>query len=278
MEKRLIQTLVRICAITEERIQSPSSALLRFCTDYNIGRPKGASMHFSASDKERITAILKTEGIDPDVVKDLDWNSLTRANTLEYAPNEKMTSAAVRVGRVAIKSLPGQPLLIGGETIHLPAGANLDVSWSQVAERCGHEAVLLVENWECFERIHHVILDLSRAGENPLVLFRGSPIYQQNSTVQLLNALALPAFAFVDFDPAGLLIAQGLPHFAGLIWPGESALIPALLAARNHDRYLEQLGQARDTLEVTTNADISACWALLRHYGAALPQEYFIQG
>ena len=276
MEKRLIQTLLRICASNDERVQSPSSALMRFCADYNIGWSKGASMIFSEQDKELIAGVLKEDGVDADAAKDVEWNTLTRAEALQFAQNEKMTSASVRVGRVAIKSLPGRPLLLGRELVNLPAGTNLDASWAQVAELCAHESVLLIENWECFERIHQVTLDLTRAGENPLVLFRGSPIYQQDSTSNLLKALAVPVIAFVDFDPAGLLIAQGLPHFAGLIWPNKDELVPALLAARNHERYLMQLGQTRGALEGTTNTEISECWALLRHFGAALPQEYFI--
>ena len=277
MDKSLMQTLVRICTSNEERFQSPSKGLKRFCTDYNIGRPAGASMIISAQEKAKIEAILKADGIDTALMKGIDLNSLSRSEALKYAQNEKITDAPVRTGRVAIKSLPGRPLLIGGEAIILPAGANLDAPWEQVAELCAHESVLLVENWEAFEAIHRVTLDLSRAGGNPLVVFRGSPVYQQDSTSSLLAALALPVIAFVDFDPAGLLIAQGLPHFAGLIWPEEVVLIPGFKDALNHERYQKQLTQAKASLDRSTNADISECWALLRRYGAALPQEYFIK-
>ncbi|WP_339080613.1 hypothetical protein [Pseudomonas sp. TMP9] len=276
MDKSLIQTLVRICTSSDERFQSPSKGLKRFCEEYNIGRPSGAAMIISAQDKGRVDAILKAEGIDAEMINGVDLNSISRAEALKYAQNEKITDAPVRTARVAVKSLPGRPLLIGGEAIILPAGANLDVAWAQVVELCAHESVLLVENWEAFEAIHRVTLDLSRAGDNPLVLFRGSPVYQQDSTSRLLEALAVPVIAFVDFDPAGLLIALGLPHFAGLIWPEESVLIPSFQDALNHERYQKQLIQTKATLDRTTNAEISECWALLRRYGAALPQEYFI--
>ncbi|WP_443080577.1 DUF7281 domain-containing protein [Thiocapsa roseopersicina] len=63
-------------------------------------------------------------------------------------------------------------------------------------------------------------LDLSRAGLNPLVLWRGdrSDISSDNAPA-FLRARNVPVWAFVDYDPSGLLIAAGLPRLAGIIAP-----------------------------------------------------------
>jgi hypothetical protein len=78
----------------------------------------------------------------------------------------------------------------------------------------------LVENWECFERIHDVELDFAPAGANPLVIWRGdASATRTDQALALIRALQRPTWAFVDFDPAGLLIAARLPGLAGIIAP-----------------------------------------------------------
>ena len=137
--------------------------------------------------------------------------------------------------------------------------------------------MLVVENWEAFERIHQVNFNLAAAGENPLVVFRGSPVYQQNHLVSLLQALELPVFAFVDFDPAGLLLAQSFPYFNALVAPPMEVLQAALRQCTNHARYQEQLSQASKSLNETEHTQVKKLWSMLQEFGVALPHEFFIQ-
>lgn len=245
--------------------------------DYNIGQPIGASLAFSAADRAAIRQVLlSTQGIDAATTDVGCWNGLSRTASLAHGDNEKMTSAAVRQDRVAIKALPGKSLRLDGQRIALPPGANLDLAWQWLAAHCGHASILLVENWEAFEAVHQMTFDLSRAGDNPLVVFRGSPVYRQDHVVGLLNGLARPVFALVDYDPAGLVIAQSLPHFAGLIAPPLPELAGALMASTNHARYRSQLAQAQAVLNDAIHPDIVAYWKLLQAHGKALPQEHFL--
>lgn len=276
MEKGLILSLLRVYHSDKPR-QAATVSLTQFVDDYNIGQRLGASLAFSAADREAIRQLLlSAEGIDAATTQPGQWSGLSRTASLAHGGNEKMTDAAVRQDRVAIKALAARSLLLGGKSIALPPGANLDLAWPWVAAHCGHTSALLVENWEAFEAVHQITFDLSRAGDNPLVVFRGSPVYRPDHTLTLLQKLRLPVFALVDYDPAGLVIAQSLPHFAGLMAPPLPELASALKACTNHVRYRSQLMQAQAVLEGAGHPEIAACWKLLQTHGTALPQEYFL--
>jgi hypothetical protein len=256
---------------------STSAILARFVADYNIGHPVGVSLYFSEQDKTEIRALLlASEAINAEETTSKQWDGLSRTESLAFGSNEKLTAAAVRSERIAVKSLPGRPLLMDGKEIHLPVGANIDMNWQHLSKNCGHSTILIVENWEAFDNVHDTTFDLSAAGDNPLVVFRGSPVYRQDYVVFLLKALQIPVFAFVDFDPAGLVIAQSLPHFVGLISPPVEELQRALKACKNYDRYRNQLPQAQACLDAATHDQIMVHWQLLQKHGKALPQEYFM--
>ncbi|MDD2776719.1 MAG: DUF2399 domain-containing protein [Gallionella sp.] len=277
MEKALIKALLRICQSDESRFNH-SEMLADFVREYNIGQPQGRAFNFTAQDKTEIASLLdKTAGIDAKTTSPTQWDGLSRVESLAFGSNEKLSSAAVRDHRVAIKSLSNRPLLLNGQHIFLPDGCNLDIDGRWVSQHCAHQTVLVVENWEVFERVHQVNFDLAAAGENPLVVFRGSPVYQQNHLVALLQALKLPVFAFVDFDPAGLVLAQSLPYFQDLLIPPREILLAALKQCTNHARYQTQLKQAASILDQSTHPTITEIWRTLQTLGTALPQEYFLR-
>lgn len=277
MEKALIQTLLRICQSDESRF-TRSKMLAAFSREYNIGQLRGTAFNFTAQDKTEIASLLdKIAGIDAKTTSPTQWNGLNRTESLAFGSNEKLSSAAVRDHRVAIKALPNRLLLLNGQHIFLPDGCNLDIDGRWVSQHCAHQTVLVVENWEAFERVHQVNFDLAAAGENPLVVFRGSPVYQQNHLVALLQALKLPVFAFVDFDPAGLVLAQSLPYFSALVMPPMEVLHAALQQCTNYSRYQDQLPQAMRMLNEANHSDISLLWGILQSHGVALPQEFFIE-
>lgn len=276
MEKNLITSLLRVYH-NEKARQAASGVLTRFVDEYNIGQRVGASLTFSNVDREDIrNLLLAAEGIDAASTAPDQWNGLSRSESLAHGGNEKLTDVSVRSDRVAIKALPGKSLLLDQQSVNLPVGSNLDLDWQWLVDHCGHTSVLLVENWEAFDGIHQVTFDLSRAGENPLVVFRGSPVYRQDYMMSLLNGLSRPVFAFVDYDPAGLVIAQSLPCFAGLISPPPIELQTALATTKNYNRYRSQLPETQAVLNKAKHPEIVEHWQLLQNYGKALPQEYFL--
>lgn len=275
MDKRLVKVLLRVVQMTEECF--PGSKTLRgFLDDYHIGWTKGASYCFDATAKASIRALLQAQGIAPETPPDA-WDGLTRVESLALGRNEKWAGGPARRDRVAVKTLPGRPLLIGHESILLPPRCHLEADTLEIAGNVQHDTVLLVENWECFDRIHAVQLDFSPAGVNPLVIWRGgSGEARADASQRFLKTLNRPVWAFVDYDPAGLVIAATLPGLQGIIAP-ETAVLAELLDKHGlEDRYRMQLPAAAPSLDRTGHPAVALLWPMLREAGRALPQEIFI--
>ncbi|HBO3146289.1 DUF7281 domain-containing protein [Pseudomonas aeruginosa] len=218
---------------------------------------------------------LQDHGIDP-ATDPAAWSGLARHEALKLGVNEKYTSENVRKDRVAIKTLPGRPLLVGSDQLMLPPSAHLDLNWQWVAKNSRHESVLLIENWESFELTHKTPFLHGLPG-NPLVVFRGAPyIYNNRDSISLLKALQRVVFAFVDFDPEGLVIANALPHFARFLAPSDAVLEKLMGGAANKTRYEAQLGQNLSVLDSLDHPDLVRVQRVIRSLGMALPQERLI--
>lgn len=204
------------------------------------------------------------------------WDRLSRARALDLGPNEKFTSAPVKRHRVAVKALPGRPVQFAGQAVLLPPACHLDLDGSMAAGLLAHESALLVENWECFNRIHAIDLDLTPAGENPLIVWRGDGSgTRADAAIALLRALRVPVWAFVDYDPAGLLIANALPGLAGIIAP-RSDRLERDLAAGLPERYQDQLPNAAAALDASVHQSVRQLWKIIKSRGRGLPQERYI--
>lgn len=274
LTKQKVRALLRVVQSSDARFAG-SRVLKDFSDAYGVGRSKGAGLLFDSEDKARIREILRAEGIDPDTEPGA-WDELTRAEALRLGPNEKFASTPVKRQRVAIKTLPRRPLHIDGQALLLPPACHLDADGQSAAGLLAHETVLLVENWEPFNRIHNIDLALSRAGDNPLVVWRGDRSdTRTDHALALLDALEVPVWAFVDYDPAGLLIADRLPRLAGVIAPDPDRL-ERDLAHGLPGRYQDQLPMAAAALDASRNEPVRALWAVIRRHGRALPQEHYL--
>ena len=171
LTKPTVRSLLRVVQSTEERFTG-SRVLKELSDSFGVGRSKGVGVLFDREDKAHIREILRADGIDPDT-NPAAWDGISRAQALHLGPDEKFASAPVKRHRVAIKTLPGRPLTIDGRELILPPEGHLDVDGTAAAAMLAHETILLVENWESFNRIHDTDLDFSSAGQNPLVVWRG---------------------------------------------------------------------------------------------------------
>lgn len=274
LTKQTVRSLLRVVQSDDERF-SGGKALTDFSHAYGVGRVKGAGLLFDADDKNRIRDVLRAEGIDPST-DPAAWAQLSRARALDLGPNEKFASAPVKRHRVAVKALPGRPIRLAGEALLLPPACHLDLDGAATAGLLAHDTALLVENWECFEHIHAIDLDLSPAGDNPLVIWRGDcSETRADHALALLRALDVPVWAFVDYDPAGLLIADRLPRLAGILAP-ELERLERDLARGLPERYREQLPIAAVALDASAHAAVQRLWGMIRRHGKALPQERYV--
>lgn len=86
----------------------------------------------------------------------------------------------------------------------------------------------------------------------------------------------MPVAAFVDYDPKGLVIANGLPRLERIISPPLLRLRELLETKGLSDRYLLQVPYCQPLLD-RSEGPVRELWAVLHAAGRALPQEHFSQ-
>ncbi len=186
--KQLALSLLRVVQSPEEQtVFSHSKVLAGFVTETNIGELRGSRLVFRADDKEKIRAWLRVDRIDP-MTPPASFGTMSRAEAIGAGPDEKWAGKQVRTGKVAIKTRPGRPLLLDGREIWLPAKANVELSIDDSDTARMHQSVVVVENWLCFEEIGQLQINWSRAGENPLIVWRGGDqVLRADATMEFLQ-------------------------------------------------------------------------------------------
>ncbi|WP_024693481.1 hypothetical protein [Pseudomonas syringae] len=261
---------------SEEQDFRPSKMLNEFCEDYSVGHRVGSVWRFSQSHKAKIATYLQHEAkVDPNQSLDA-WEGESRHGALKKGGDEKLTTKRLRGKRVAVKALPGRPLLLGPTPVHLPPGASLDLDRHWLVEHCTHDSVLLIENWENFELTHETPF-LHQVPGNPLVVFRGAPgSYKTDSSQTLLAELKLPVVAFTDYDPEGICIAATLPGFSRYLAPSDECLQALMDEINTEHRYQKQVAGKLAFLDSLTDPELVRVYQLVRKAGKALPQEKLI--
>jgi hypothetical protein len=272
-KKILAQSLLRVLQSPAERVQfQASKTLTAFVEEIGIGIVQGKQIMFSAAHKRRICEWLRAENIDPATSPDA-WADVNRAAALELGPDEKWAGLSVRANRIALKALRGRPLQLEGEAIYLPPRANLECDVHDALEGVRHDSVIVVENWEVFERVDDLKLDFQPAGENPLVLWRGSVHTSVGASLNFLIEYGRAVWSAPDYDPEGLAIASRLPHLEGVLAPPDDVLRDLLGKSKLQGRYEAQLPGAQATLDHAKQPDIRKLWAIVKTSRNALPQE-----
>jgi hypothetical protein len=272
--KNLAKTLLRIVQSPSDQVEfAKSAALLEFAATTGIGVLKGSRIQFGEKHKDRIRSLLRADNIDPDTPLDA-WATLGRAESLAIGPDEKWAGEAVRAHRIAFKALRGKPLLVGDTPIYLPPRSNLEWRCIDAIQSLRHDAVIVIENWEVFERVDDLQLDMTRASTNPLILWRGGTSNASvGAAMRFIEEFERPVWSAPDYDPEGLAIASRLPHLAGVLAPPDDVLRQLLKTSRLYTRYSKQLPGAQPTLDQSSHPDVKRLWTLVRASGKALPQE-----
>jgi hypothetical protein len=245
--------------------------------EYNIGLPSGNQLRLRAADKAELVALVRSAtGLDLNAAP-ADFKTLSRGEALDHGHDEKWAGRAVAADRLLLKALPGGALRVNGGALRLPARAHLDLA-AAALESMDHPALLVIENYECFDRIDRIRLALPKPWADPLVVYRGDPRASRADTVNaLLAASGLPVLALADIDPAGLLIAASLPGVVGLLAP-DGEVLEGLLAEGNPDLYRRQLPWAGPSLRAHSEPVIRRLWELLERHGKAVAQERWLRG
>jgi hypothetical protein len=275
LDQRLAEAMQRVLSSADARF-SLSSTLSRLVAE-GIGTKKGKSVYFTEADKAEMRSWLEAKGYS---TSQCNLSNLGRADTLGYSPNEKAGGTAVKRNRVSIKAFAGHPLLVAGGSILLPKASHLDIEWTHLAEGIGHQCVLVIENYENFNRVHETCFDLPNEFSSPLVIYHGDPYESRLDNVHaFLASIQLPVLAFMDADPAGIAMASKLPGLEGVIYPSPARLEAQLQlpSSRRTDLYINQSRQYEGMLSgLAKNHPCYVAWQLIEHHRAGLVQERWI--
>jgi hypothetical protein len=139
---------------------------------------------------------------------------------------------------------------------------------------------MLVENYENFNLIHKARFHLPSQYESPLVIYRGDKNESSNNTVMhFLKHVDLPELAYVDIDPAGLVIASKLPTLKVIVAPNLETLEKLLssTASKRLDLYDKQYGPYSAYLEkLPLTEPARKLWEIIKKYRTGSVQERFI--
>jgi DNA topoisomerase VI subunit A len=89
-------------------------------------------------------------------------------------------------------------------------------SYSNIC-KSNHDAIICVENRMCFDQFNPSVFE--QKFTNPLIVFRGSPEFPINASMNLMKNMNIPTYSYCDIDPSGILIALSLPNFKDAITP-----------------------------------------------------------
>lgn len=277
LDQKLSEAMQRIISKDDERFSLTKAT--QGLIDAGLGTKRGKSAYFSAKDKAEMRIWLEAKGF---AVEKIDLSGMNRSERLAVTPLEKAGGEAIKRNRVSIKTLAGEPLLIGGKQLKLPAESHLDVDWTKVADKIGHKCVMVVENYENFNRVHESTFALPDRYQSPLVIYRGDPNESRfDNVLKFFTHINLPILAFMDADPAGIAIACQLPGLVGMVLPPLDVLEFQLSNPHTaridlfHDQH-PVYGQALERLDV--GHPCKPVWDLVSKHAAGVVQERWIKG
>jgi hypothetical protein len=252
-------------------------AAARWLSALALGSRVGKTLRVSRDAAIKARAVLLSE-LEAQDFSVLDASPATRAESLASSNNEKLHGASPRARRVAIKAFPGRPLIDAGRELWLAPRDNLEVDLAAVVRfGGGHRLAVLVENWEAFERLPALDSPICGAlpeAANPLAIWRGSKEHHVGTSIRALEALNVPCFAYVDFDPSALVFAQALPGFVDVLSPPIESL-DAMFAGSGRTRLFAQQQPPQWAGVNPPPKNWLMVWEMCRRHGKGLPQEHF---
>ncbi|WP_417809561.1 hypothetical protein [Thioclava sp.] len=277
MSDRLIKSALR--ALEAKGKFQLSQELRGYLADNAVALPGTSRVALGPKARRALIELLERDFSVPPGTRLADLEGLSRSDALSVTTNEKITRQGVRAARVAVKAAPGQVLKLRGSEIALPEGVNLDITVDDALNFAEYDRILLIENWEVFERIHLLSYAPPLELHAALVLYRGQPHgYTIGAARRFSTKLAKPVHVLPDPDPAGLHLAMTYPGFAGLALPPAEDIRNIIVSGRGvPERYLDQLPMVEQSLNACTDPEIQAYWTIFKETGRALPQEEFVR-
>ncbi len=203
----------------------------------------------------------------------------SRRDVSRYDISEKVFSAPPHANSVAVRVVGACTL--DGHRLSTP-GASYLVLTDQAAAQVRCERLLWVENLDPFRQLHQYPW-IDWGGRAVLVIFRGDNRFNPGVAKSVLAHRSEPVWAFVDFDPSGLLIASAIDaqRLARLVLPDAHWLAQACNTSYGREQFERQVGTCQKALDACMHPAISSHWNLMQSLRSAVTQEKmatYVQG
>jgi len=195
-----------------------------------------------------------------------------RADSAKFGGlSEKSLSAAPHSGSIAIKCLGN--CLLDSTPLVTPPSSYLVVT-PEIGQHITCDRLMLIENLETFRHLEqYTWIDFSN--KSVMVIYRGDTDLSTGDVALFLQTRSEPIWAFVDFDPAGLVIANSLPSgtLERLILPAWSLLRLLADTPRGRQLFDEQYSYAQGALNRTEHPLLKNAWEVLLELRSGVTQE-----
>lgn len=266
-----IQFLQRL--VSERPVQRRAGEVANhFCEHYSLGTVVGRNIEYRESDHRTAESLLRAHDLPVEGM----GSGASRADVAVYGGlSEKSLSAAPHAKSVAVKFFGA--CTVDGQRLSTPDGSYMVVS-PALGSRVACDRLLVVENLETFRHLEgYAWLDYQ--GLSVMAVFRGDPSLGVGDAWELVRDRREPIWAFVDFDPAGLVIANALPHdrLERVVLPSLQWLKQAADTSRGRQLFADQVDRCSQTLDRSQHPELRTWWAEMRAWRSAVTQERMLQ-
>ena len=249
-------------------VRASGSAATFFCDNHGLGVCIGRRIEYQDKHYEAAERLLRLHDLP---VSPLGPYS-TRADVAQFGGlSEKSYSTAPHANSVSVKVLG--TCYLNDILLYTPAGANLVLTTEQ-ALRVTCQRVMLVENLESFRRLEEYTW-INRTDIDVLVVYRGDKQAPLGDAASVVASRSEPIWSFTDFDPAGLAMANAMPHdrLEEILLPSPSWITGAANTARGRELFETQKTQYSSTLDASLIPTVSRAWALMKRLRSGVTQE-----
>lgn len=207
-----------------------------------------------------------------------DQKGLERSDQLHAGlKKEKIVARAPKLGLVHVKGKRGSAVYLKGSALNvLIWGAYLPYKMIDIK---AHTSIVVVENWQAFERIDDCRIELGPVGKRPLFVYRGDNKVVSSAYIDLClmakqNIKDMPIVGYFDIDPAGVFMADAIPSITHFTLPPIEQ-IPNKISS--HDCFIKQLSATNINGWKPKSVACQKAWAVIIKNKFAIPQEVFIK-
>lgn len=256
--------------LVEERPTQRSAGKIakHFCEHFSLGRDVGRCIEYRTEHHSMALSLLQAHDLP---VKKPSTTGL-RADSAKFGGlSEKSLSVAPHAGSIAIKCFGG--CYLDSTSLTTPPDSYLVVT-PEFSRNITCDKWMMVENLETFRNLERYKW-INYRNEAVVAIYRGDSTLSTGDAIELLRMRSEPIWAFVDFDPAGLIIANSLPaaRLERLILPNWPLLRLLADTPRGRQLFDDQISYSKGVLDNVTQPLLKDAWKEMQELQSGVTQE-----